>query len=271
MPAESGGEVQRSFPSVRGCLRGLDVLEAVGSLGSAHTREIVVATGLPRPTVIRFLETLLEGHYLVRGSEGAYALAPRVALLANGFNFDSWLVEITTPILLELLRKVGWPSDVMMLRGDTMVVRNSNRPHCVLDINRQYVGMHSPIAESASGRAYLAWCQEGERERLLALSAGVSSRKSILNEVQRTRERGYAIRDSRLHPELGAIAIPVFGNGRLQCILDCVYLPQAVTEHEIAERCMPAMREAAAAISAKFEACFGRRFRGPQRSTSRHS
>jgi DNA-binding IclR family transcriptional regulator len=47
-------------------------------------------------------------------------------------------------------------------------VLTSNRDRSGLNINTRYDGMTSSIFKSASGSAYLAWCDAEERERILA-------------------------------------------------------------------------------------------------------
>lgn len=247
---------KRLFPTVRGCLRGLEVLEAVNSLRCAEVRQLVARTGLPRATVLRLLETLEEGRYVLRdAATGSYAVAPRSAALSAGFDSDAWLVAVTTPILRRLLPVIVWPSDVIVLRGDVTVVRNSNRPESALAINSGFVGMTSPVARGAGGRAWLAWCGDAERERLLDVVANAAERAALRLEIRRTRERGYSIRDHTLPPQVGAIAIPVLtADGSLRCCLSSVFLPTVTSPGEVARRCLPAMQAAAREIAAAFEA-----------------
>ncbi len=250
LSALDGSNARRHYRSVRGCLRGLQVLEAVNSRRCATLPEVVRDTGLPRATVLRLLETLQEAGYVSRDDRlGSYEPMPRVGALSLGFNFDAWMVAVTTPILRRLLKQTGWPSDLMMLRGDEMFVRNSNRKYCALAVNRDFEGMRSPLAASAAGRTYLAWCTEAEREKLLRMVSGISDRQAIDRELQRTRERGYGVRDPALKPHYGAMAVPVMVHGTVLCCVDCVYLPQVTTQRDVAQRCLSPMREAAAALA----------------------
>lgn len=243
----------RRDDSVRAVRRALDLLATINATRGATVPELVRDSGIPRPTVLRLLGTLAEAGYVLRSPQGRrWEVTPRVARLASGFNFDTWLATTSTPILIDLLGKVGWPSDVMMLGGTEIHVRASNRPQCGVAIEANFLGMRSPLAQSASGRAYLAWCPEAERRRLLALCVPRVQERAVLRELAATRQRGYGTRDTSLKPLIGAIAVPVMLGTSVACALDLVFLPRVEPVERIAARCLGPLREAAAALSAAF-------------------
>lgn len=243
----------RREDGVRAVRRALDLLATINASRGATVPELVRDSGIPRPTVLRLLATLAEAGYALRSAQGRrWVVTPRVARLASGFNFDTWLAATAAPILIDLLGKVGWPSDVMMLGGAEIHVRASNRPQCGVAIEADFQGMRSPLAQSASGRAYLAWCPEAERRRLLALCVPRAQERAVLRELEATRRRGYGIRDASLKPPVGAIAVPVMLGISVACVLDLVFLPRVEPVERIAARCLAPLREAAAALSAAF-------------------
>jgi IclR family mhp operon transcriptional activator len=243
----------RREESVRAVRRALDLLATINASRGATVPELVRDSGIPRPTVLRLIATLAEAGYVLRSPEGRrWEVTPRVARLASGFNFDTWLAATSAPILVDLLGKVGWPSDVMMLGGTEIHVRASNRPQCGVAIEADFHGMRSPLAQSASGRAYLAWCPEVERRRLLALCVPRAQERAVLRELEATRRRGYGLRDAALKPPVGAIAVPVMLGASVACVLDLVFLPRVEPVERIAARCLAPLREAAIALSNAF-------------------
>ena len=243
----------RREDSVRAVRRALDLLAAINGSRGATVPELVRDSGIPRPTVLRLLATLAEAGYVLRAPKARrWEVTPRVARLASGFNFDAWLAATSAPILLDLLGKVGWPSDVMMLGGTEIHVRASNRPQCGVAIESNYQGMRSPLAQSASGRAYLAWCPDAERRRLLALCVPLVQERAVQRELDATRRRGYGLRDASLKPPIGAIAVPVMLGASVACVLDLVFLPRVEPVERIAARCLGPLRTAAAALAASF-------------------
>ena len=238
---------------VRAVLRALDVLAEVNRQRSATLPSLLRALGLPRATLIRLLGTLEAAGYLLRNPQGRrYEVTPRVAILSTGFNFDAWLSVVSAPVLTQLLATIGWPSDVMMVSGADIHVRASNRLQCGVSINTDTVGMRSPLAKSASGRAHLAWSSERERERLLPLCTTRQDVATLLRELEATRRRGYGVRDPALAPRVGAIAVPVMQGGTVACCLNIVFLPRVEPLERLSARCLPALRAAAAQMEAAF-------------------
>jgi IclR family mhp operon transcriptional activator len=236
---------------VRAVLRALDLLAEVNRQRSATLPSLLRSLGLPRATLIRLLGTLEAAGYVLRNPQSRrYEVTPRVTLLSAGFNFDAWLSVVATPILAELLGRIGWPSDVMMVSGAEIHVRASNRLQCGMSISTDIVGMRSPLARSASGRAHLAWSPERERERLLPLCTTRQGEAALLRELEETRRRGYGVRDPALAPQIGAIAVPVMQGDTVACCLDIVFLPRVEPPDRLAARCLPALRAAAAQLEA---------------------
>lgn len=227
-------------------LRGLEVLAAVNRGAARSVAELAAEAKVPRATAIRLLETLETAGYLARiGASGRYGVSPRVTALAAGFDYDAWLTAIAQPRLRRLMRQIRWPSDLMVRSAENMVVLTSNRDRSGLNINTRYDGMTSSIFRSASGFAYLAWCGDEERRRLLANLGNPSERAAVEREIELTRSRGYGVRDPGLPPGVGAIAIPVLVGGRAAACLNVVFLPKMSTAEAIAGECLSALRAAA--------------------------
>ena len=76
----------RSYRPVTAALRVLDVLQAVNRLEAANVSRIARMTGLSSATVVRMLETLVEGGFVVRNPERPiYYPTDRTIALSEGF------------------------------------------------------------------------------------------------------------------------------------------------------------------------------------------
>ena len=76
---------QRSYPPVQSVCRALDVLRTVNRLRIASVQAIHEATGFPKPTIVRMLETLTAEGYVARDNMcGGYWVTSRVHELTSG-------------------------------------------------------------------------------------------------------------------------------------------------------------------------------------------
>jgi IclR family mhp operon transcriptional activator len=147
----------------------------------------------------------------------------------------------------------------MMLGGTEIHVRACKRPHCGVAIEPHFVGLRSPLAQSASGRAYLAWCPQAERRRQLSLCVPRAEERGVLRALEATRQQGFGLRDPSLRPAVGAIAVPVMVGEAVACVLDLVFLPGVEPLDRVVARCLAPLRAAAAALAMAFAGLHGHR------------
>tara|TARA_B100000315_G_C14552221_1_gene576415 strand:+ start:393 stop:749 length:357 start_codon:yes stop_codon:yes gene_type:complete len=77
---------------VRGLQRGLQVLRVLNEKNYASVLEINRATGLPRTTIYRLLDTLIDAGYVKFGNrEEGYCLTVQVRTLSEGYTAEAWL------------------------------------------------------------------------------------------------------------------------------------------------------------------------------------
>ena len=76
-----------TYEPVTAILRGLAVLETIAAKGPVAIKDLHAATGLPKSTLVRLIETLIHAGYVYStGSEPLYALSARSLTLAGGFD-----------------------------------------------------------------------------------------------------------------------------------------------------------------------------------------
>ncbi|MBV8456173.1 MAG: helix-turn-helix domain-containing protein, partial [Acetobacteraceae bacterium] len=188
---------------IRSFARGLAVLSALNRHGSATALTLARETGVPRATVYRLLQTLLDGGYLGRGTaDDRFHLRLKVRSLSGGFADEQWISAIAGPALEELTRRISWPCDISTLHGLKMVIHDTTHPIAPLSIDRNMVGQELSLLGSASGLAYIAFAPKQERDALLALLARSSDPHDTLARdpaqvsrlIASTRRRGYGLR-----------------------------------------------------------------------------
>jgi len=118
-----------SFPPVQSVQRALRLLAELNRQRVTSVAELHRRTGLPKPTIVRLLETLQAEGFIANDRRlGGYQVTSQVASLSNGFHGAPLIVEAARPWALELTRRVKWPVAVGVLEADAIVVRYSTIP-----------------------------------------------------------------------------------------------------------------------------------------------
>jgi IclR family mhp operon transcriptional activator len=254
-------EPSSQYKDVRSLVRGLDVLKALNAApgGIAGITELAEACGLHRTTVKRVLETLRTEGFVRRGEkEGQYYLTFEVRRLSEGFEEDDWISQVATPLMRESVRELLWPCDLCTAESGFMVVRETTHRWSVLSQHRAMIGEKMPLFVTALGRAYLAACSDTQRDALLALLTQRSDwigdmardREAVDAVIAETRERGYGFNNGEWIREshFAAIAVPVLSGGGLLAALNMIFPKAAVSQEELEQRFLPALRRLAQRI-----------------------
>lgn len=250
------------YKTVRGFTRGLEVLQALNRLpaGGSPTK-LAQLTGLHRATIRRSLETLLDSGYVRRSpSDDSFHLTRKVRELSDGFSEEDWISECAAPLLGELLHEVLWPSDLLTFDVDAMVVRESTHRFSRLSFHRAMVGRRMPLLQTAAGIAYLAFCPEDERTRILEILSNRTDDPSctlarqpreLAQRLGWTRERGYGenYQSWSEDAKVAAVAVPIHhANGQLLGCLNVIYLAKAMPMAQAVQRYLPALQHTARRI-----------------------
>jgi IclR family mhp operon transcriptional activator len=251
----------RQYKEVRGLARGLGVLKALNAEpgGIASTTGLAKACGLDRTTTKRLLETLrMEGFVRQGERDGQYTLTFEVQRLSEGFEDETWVAQVATPMMQAAVRELVWPCDLATADAGFMVVRESTHRLSPLSQHRAMIGERLPMLVTAIGRTYLAACGEVEREAVLEM---LRRRDDWLGELARdkprvrrllnaTLKRGYAYNDGEWQRQAGfaAIAVPVHAGERLLAALNLIFPKASVSNKDLEQRFVPALRALASAI-----------------------
>ena len=252
-----------AFEPVTAVLRALEVLRIINDRNQATVTEIHRLTRLPKPTILRMIETLINAGYVIREGERAiYAATGKCLLLSNGFRAHDRMTAAAAPLLAAFRKKIGWPSDIGIFDGDAMVIAATSRDLGVMTLNRK-VGTRTPMLLSALGRAYLAFCGEEECElivdRLRANSDPLNEIARSPGKVRELREqihsRGYALTDKTYLDQtyeglIWGIGVPIIADGRVAAAMNVMFLRGAMSLEAGVAELVPSLQGAAREIGA---------------------
>ena len=135
---------------IRSLSRGLDILTILNKKGSASASEISVSLRMPRSTVYRILETLVnKGFIYQHKSDKRFRLTDKIGTLSNGYTEEDHMANISRNYLEKFTEKFQWPATLATLSGLSIVVRENTdleSPYAVnilpLATQCQYLGQH---------------------------------------------------------------------------------------------------------------------------------
>jgi IclR family mhp operon transcriptional activator len=217
------------------------------------------ATGLPKPTVVRLLETLIADGYVTNDKrQGGYRITSLVQSLSCGFQGDAPVVEAGRPWATAFTRRFRWPVAIAILDKDAMVVRLSTIADSPVSPMHATINMRLQLLTRALGRAYLAFCPSSERDLLLSFlmnssdpeDAGAHDRKTTLALLRRIRALGFAERSLFVEPTSSTtLAVPIMRGKNVLASVGLTYFRSVMSAKEAHGRYVSALQELAANIS----------------------
>lgn len=168
------GVYSRTSSSNRSLERGLQVLSTFrpGIILQGNA-EIADRTGLPRSTVSRLTQTLVDCGYLQYDfAANAYRLGVPVLSLGHAMKQGLEILEIALPYMKEVAERLSINVGLAVADGNEMVYLESVRRNQAEMFRRVVAGSRVPVELTALGRAYLATLTKPERKILIASCRG---------------------------------------------------------------------------------------------------
>lgn len=207
----SHGEVVKSVET------SFDIVEILREMDGAKVSELVERTGLSQGAVYKHLSTLQKHDFVVKeGNE--YHLSFRF------LDYGGWLrsnfvgSEIIKPQIQEVAEETGEVGLFGVLEGGRKVTLfRENGSQGVF--TRTRLGRRLHANQTAGGKAILSQLPDEEVERICdgaglpkATENTITDREELFDELERVRERGYALNREESTEGLVAISVPLTPN-----------------------------------------------------------
>lgn len=240
--------------SVRALERGLDIISLLNRHNGLTVTQVGQLTDLPRPTAFRLLRTLESLGYLFRDSQDKkYRLTAQVRTLSHGYDQEEWIPNIARPIMAELCKKILWPIALGTVSGSHMLIRDTTDELSPFAIRRHRGGFNIPLLSTASGAAYLAFCDSHKRDELIAfalsqdpdaLSRTGTNVDIFKRSLETVKTDGYACMRV-VEANHNALAVPIIVNGEIFASASARFYTTAMSLQQAVERYAESMIEAA--------------------------
>lgn len=198
--------------------RAADVLNAFTQADgeTLGVTELADALGLSKAVVHRILSSLrIKGFVEVDETTRRYALGP--AALALGLTYLQGIDvrDRARPILRELSERTNETATLSVRRGDSRIYVDQVTPAREVRMTVR-LGHPYPLHAGGSSKTFLAHLPDPEIEEYLAgdleklTPITIVDRQKLRAEIQRIRQRGYAISFGERQDGAGSVAAPVF-------------------------------------------------------------
>ena len=203
--------------------RALAILEAVAARETGLTNsEISRKLAIPKSSASYILRTLETSGYLRRApGTGKYMLGLKVLGLSRGVQAGTDVREAAAAALRRLVDRTDLTAHLAILdRGEAVYVEKVE-PQTFVKMDT-WVGRRMAVNATGVGKALVAYLPDAEMDAVLRERGFVrrtlktiTSRSKFLRELEKVRERGYAVDDEENSLGARCVAAPVFdGSGR---------------------------------------------------------
>lgn len=240
-----------TFEPVQAVTKALAVLKIVNRTGMISVKDIHDHTGIPKPTVVRLLQTLISAGYVAQDDyTRGYHVTSSVNDLSSGFHGAPLVIEIARPFANQLTEENVWPCAICMLDLDAVVVNYSTIPNSPISPFHSSLGRRLSLGGRALGRAYVCFCAPREQQILRGVmrASDDPENNSLSDEafermVSQVRAIGYAERAPELEPRSsGTIAFPIMMGDRVLATFGVTYFRSAVAQMRSREKLIEKMR-----------------------------
>lgn len=207
--------------------KALDVLEAVAKTRSIGLHALTQATGYPPSTVHRLLKILGRRRYVRQDpATSKYQLSLKVLELASLLREEVGIIEVARPVMKSLMEATGETVNLVVFESNEAVyVEQVANPQSLLRMFTR-VGARTPLYCSGVGKAFLA-CQSDDRalgyfqamDKVRHTTQTIMSGEVFLQELERTRARGYALDNEEMETGVGCVAASVTNNGTVMAAI----------------------------------------------------
>ena len=223
---------------IRSAERTLAILQAMNRRPVSTVDYLYKETGLPKPTLVRFLATLSHAGFVSSTPrQSGYQLTSLVRSLSSGYHGDPLIVEAGAAVAREITRETKWPVSIALPDGNGVRVRLSTASDSPMSPFHSTINMHLGFFLRALGRAYLAYSDPAQVEtysRQAVTEAAEGHRlagdevalKSLIASI---RWKGYALRDREIEPQSSdTLAVPIFLDGAVRATLGVTFFRWAI-------------------------------------------
>jgi DNA-binding IclR family transcriptional regulator len=217
-------------------------------------RDLADATGIPLPSMYRYIALLREMGLIVGDDRGSYRLSAKLISLARAAEAAESIIEIADPVMRDLMNECGETVILVRLIARTPVcVHRVESPHHLRATFEP--GQTLPLDRGASSRILLAGLAPRIRDELMASLArsNPGSAEDLEDLITEAGERGWAVSEEEIDRGVWAASAAVT-DGRSTLAALTVPSPLVRAPAELQDRLLGQVQAAARELSRELRA-----------------
>lgn len=194
------------------------VMDALAAENGLSPADIADACDIPRSSVYRVLDGLVDVGWAVTDTDGNYSLSLDWLRLADAARTSRTEWQPAIAVMHAITAQTGMTSFLSVVSGTELVCVECAQGHAIDSLILR-PGRVLPLHASAAGRVALAYFEDADAERYLAGAPFPAYNENTLVSVEQlredirlTRERGYALSDEDVTLGVGAVGVPIVDN-----------------------------------------------------------
>ncbi|MFB4317857.1 IclR family transcriptional regulator [Actinomadura sp. 21ATH] len=257
--------------TAKALVKGMGLVDLIAADGPRRLTDLVEASGVPRGTVVRLLEVLLDAGILRTDAAGLYDLGPRLAVWGQRFLDRLDIRGLAQDLMAGLSAETRETCFLGIVQDDQVLyVAKIDSPQAVRPA--AVVGTVNPLHCTGIGKVLLAHADERTRRRCLERPLvrktpnTITDPDALAAELAATRDRGYAIDEIENEDGVRCVAVPVRDHtGQVAAALSV-----SAPAYRFPREGLPAVAELALAAAATLSERLGHQPRTPADPTGSH-
>ncbi|WP_140494570.1 IclR family transcriptional regulator [Bifidobacterium sp. UTBIF-78] len=191
------------------------VIEALAAESGLAPADIADACDIPRSSVYRVLDGLVDVGWATADDDGNYTLSLDWLRLADAARASRTEWDGVLPVMRSITARTGMTSFLTVASGDETVCVECAQGHAIDSVILR-PGRVLPLHAGAAGRVTLAYFDDDAIERYLARAPFPAYNENTLvtveqlrDDIAETRSHGYALSDEDVTLGIGAVGVPI--------------------------------------------------------------
>ena len=224
--------------------KGIKVLNLFKAHSKLSFTDIQKALNYNKSTLFRILYTLEKNQYLAKDKNGRYELGLDIFILGNQMSRVGKLRKASEPYLKELTMKTNFTSHLGIIEGLQVLIIGKYNPSNSSIKMVSHIGRPVPAHCTGQGKALLAYSPRKIVEKIIK---DYGLKRFTLNTITRTddffvelekiRERGYAIDNSEHEKYIHCMAFPIMNEfNELEAAISLTGLMMDFSDEEVVNK-----------------------------------